>query len=201
MIGRGKEMNDIIITSFATAVFTIIGTYGVDRYKNFKSTNLKRMSILYALNAELMTLKALIKDRKTGFEMTRASFPSTTLSYIPISYNYFSVFDNLSAEFGLINNPGVSKLIISTYIEIKGLFENVKDLGSSAQFIQKLSVTSGIDTKIIEKLIVNENMMLNFLLNEQVPKLLQLIDSCGQEISNERIRIQNTDNFYGFLHS
>ena len=84
-------MNDVVLTSFATAAFTVTCTYGFDRYKNFKNTNLKRLSILNALSAALSTLKALIEDRKKGFEMTKVSFPSSTLAYIPISFNYFSV--------------------------------------------------------------------------------------------------------------
>lgn len=195
---RENKMNDVVLTSFATATFTVACTYGFDRYKNFKSTNMKRLSILNALSAELSTLKTLIEDRKKGFEMTKVSFPSSTLAYIPISFNYFSVFDNLSAEFGLLNNPQVVQLIISTYAEIKGLFDNVKDLGNSARFLQKLSVTPGIETKVVTQLRNNQEQMLYVLLTEQVPMVLQLIDACIQKICKEKVTIQEANGVKGF---
>lgn len=190
-----------LLSSVASAVLTTIGTHGFDRYKNFKNTNLKRISVLNALNAELVTLKDLIEDRKKGVEATIESIPPTTLTYIPISYNYFSVFDNLSTDLGLISTPEVSKKIIVTYIEIKGLFENVKDLGNKALYIHKLSTEPSISLNAILQIRENEEQMMSLLLNKQVPKILQMIDTCVKAISNERERVQNSNGFWGFLCS
>ena len=190
-----------LLSSIVTAVLTAIGTHGFDRYKNFKNTNLKRMSVLNALSAELTSLKVLIENRKKGFEATMETFPPTTLPYIPVSYNYFSVFDNLSTDLGLIKTPEVTKLIITTYIEIKGLFENVKDLGNKALYIHKLSTEPGINPNTILQIRENEEQMLAFLLNEQVPNILQMINTCTQEINTEITRIQNKNGLCGFLNS
>lgn len=203
--GKGYFMSDAVfialLSSVVTAVLTTIGTHGFDRYKNYKNTNLKRMSVLNALNAELTTLKALIEDRKKGFEASLEALPPTTLPYIPISYNYFSVFDNLSTDLGLISTQEVSKLIITTYIEIKGLFENVKDLGNKALYIHKLSTEPGISSNTISQIRGNEEQMMALLLNKQAPKILQMIDTCTKAISNESERVQNSNGFCGFLFS
>lgn len=178
------------LAAFLAAVFTVAGTYGIDRYKKFLDNKQQKLSILSALTAELSSLRHLIEDRKKGFEITKETFPPTTLPYIPISYNYFSVFDNLSSEFGLINAPETTTLIISTYTEIKGLFENVKDLGNKAQILQSLSITPGVNQNIIMAITENLLKMQDFLLSEQVPTVLQLIASCIKTIDNEKEKIQ-----------
>lgn len=178
------------LAAFLAAVFTVAGTYGIDRYKKFLDNKQQKLSILSALTVELSSLRHLIEDRKKGFEITKETFPPTTLPYIPISYNYFSVFDNLSSEFGLINAPETTTLIISTYTEIKGLFENVKDLGNKAQILQSLSITPGVNQNIIMAITENLLKMQDFLLSEQVPTVLQLIASCIKTIDDEKEKIQ-----------
>ena len=178
------------LAAFLAALFTVVGTYGIDRYKKFLDTKQQKLSILSTLTAELSSLKYLIEDRKKGFETTTKTFPPTTLPYIPISYNYFSVFDNLAAEVGLINAPETNTLIISTYTEIKGLFENVKDLGNKAQILQSLSITPGVNQDTIKAITENLLKMQGFVLFEQVPKVLQLITTCIKAIDDEKEKIQ-----------
>lgn len=185
-------MSDTILAAFIAAFFTVAGTYGIDRYKKFLDIKQQKLSILSALTAELSSLKRLIEDRKKGFEITKDTFPPTTLLYIPISYNYFPIFDNLAAEFGLINSPETTTLIISTYAEIKGLFENVKDLGNKAQLLQSLSINPGTNQATIKFITGNLIKMQDVLLSEQVPSVLQLITACIQAIDNEKEKIHNT---------
>ena len=78
------------------------------------------------------------------------------------------------------------------------MFDNVKDLGNSARFLQKLSVTPGIETKVVTQLRNNQEQMLYVLLTEQVPMVLQLIDACIQKICKEKVTIQEANGVKGF---
>ena len=179
-------MNDTLLAAFIAAFLTVFGTYGIDRYKYFVNIKQQKLSILSALIAELSSLRILIEDRRNGFEMVKAVFPPTTLAYIPVSYNYFSIFDNLSAEIGLLNTPETVTLVISTYTEIKGLFDNLKDLGNKAQILHNLSITSGVSQETIKAVKDNQIKMQEVLLSEQVPKMINLIDYCVQTLKNEK---------------
>ncbi len=183
-------MSDTLLAAFLASFLTVAGTYGIDRYKKFLDTKQQNLSILSALSAELSSLKYLIEDRKKNFEAARAALTPKSIVYLPVSYNYFSVFDNLSTEFGLLNAHGSIELIISTYAEVKGLFDSVKDLGNKAQFLQQLSVTPGVSPEVIKIVTENQLKMQDFLLTNQVPKVLQLINDCTQVIDDEKEKLQ-----------
>ena len=186
------------LAAFLAAGFTVTGTIVFDRYKKFKNKNLERISVLNALHADLSTLNDVIIDRKSLIDRVPSSSPERPLTYLPISHNYFSVFDNFSTKVGLINNPGLIKQVIRTYTEVKGLFDDVKSHGNNAVFLKNLLINPPLNKEIIDVVANGQLLMLDNIVTNRVPQTINQINDCIQEINREKETIQRNNNFSGF---
>ncbi len=187
-----------VLKAFIAPIITVTGTIGFDRYKNYKDKNLERISVLNALRADLSSLNEVIHDRKRLIERIPPSSFERSLVYLPISNNYFSVFDNFSTKIGLINNSNLIKQVIRTYTEVKGLFDDVKSYGSNAKFLKNLLINPPPNKELID-VIANEQMrLLDDIITNRVPKIITQINDCIQEIDQEKDTIQKNNNYSGF---
>ncbi|MDY6148918.1 MAG: hypothetical protein SPI35_07890 [Porphyromonas sp.] len=180
-----------LISSFITAFFA----YSFTQYLNFEDKNAERIAILTALQSELSSLLYLIHSREDDFKTYDPSdLPKGSLPYIPITLNYFSVFESLSAKFGLITNSALVSEIIRTYMETKGLFENVKDLEYFAKQSHALIITPPQKFELLDILISFHNGYRESLLEIQIPLVETLIQTCINDINKEKesISLKNT---------
>lgn len=119
--------------ALASAIFSAILTYFISLYKEYKKEIDEQNAVLSAILNELVALYLLILDREDNYEKDCSKNDPNNLKtyyfvYFPITYNYFNVYESLTRKFGSIDNRLLVNNIISTYIDLKGFFENLKDL-------------------------------------------------------------------------
>ncbi len=189
-------IKDLLVVAIAPAIIV----YMFNNYKEFKKQNEERMSVLNALHAELSSLDMLICSREKQFlKCASEGFNSTYYPYIAITLNYFSVFDNLSSKFGLINNQDAIEQIIKCYSEVKGLFDDVKNLEYYAKTISNLSFLANVNQSQNNALINSYHLNLNGIVSVQLPKVKDLIKQSIQCISEEKNKIESKNTIIGFL--
>lgn len=104
---------------------TLIFNQIIDRRKKNKEICM----YLNSLHGEISAILSIIKLRKAEFINSRCmDLENYRFEYIPISYNYCTVYENNSDKIGMIKNKELVHSIIYCYTNLKGLFENVKDL-------------------------------------------------------------------------
>lgn len=137
--------------ALASAIFSAILTYFISLYKEYKKEIDEQNAVLSAILNELVALYLLILDREDNYEKDCSKNDPNNLEtyyfvYFPITYNYFNVYESLTRKFGSIDNRLLVNNIISTYIDLKGFFENLKDLeyyakeGNKTAFFEPYSV-------------------------------------------------------------
>lgn len=196
--------NEIIVSLIkdllVIAVVPAILVYVFSNYKEFKKQNEERLSVLNALRAELSSLDMLICSREEQFlKCASEGFNSTYYPYIAITLNYFSVFDNLSSKFGLINNQDAIEQIIKCYSEVKGLFDDVKNLEYYAKMIVNPRCLANVNQSQNDALINNYHLNLGGIVNVQLPKAKILIKQSVQCIDKEKNKIESKNTVFGFL--
>lgn len=196
--------NEIIVSLIkdllVVAIVPAILVYVFSNYKEFKKQNEERLSILNALHAELSSLDMLICSREEQFlKCASEGLNSTYYPYIAITLNYFSVFDNLSSKFGLINNQDAIEQIIKCYSEVKGLFDDVKNLEYYAKMITNISCLANVDQSQKNALINNYHLNLHGIVSVQLPKVKILIKHSIQRVSEEKNKIESKNTIIGFL--
>lgn len=192
-----------LISALLGSLFTAFLAYFFSKYQKFKEKNEERLSILNAFQSELSSLLSLIYSREKFFISYEPSdLPEGSLPYIPITLNYFNIFENLSAKFGLITNPELVTEIINTYAETKGLFENVKDLEYFAKLSHTLMITPSQDSERRKALVSFHNNYRIFILEDQVPSIKGKINNCINAINREKEIISSKNavkNFFKYF--
>lgn len=187
----GYWIKDFLIVAVAPSVFV----YLFGQYKEFKNRNDERLAVLNALHSELSTLDMLICSREEQYvNFVSNHSEQSFFPYISITLNYFTVFDNISAKFGLINNQVAIENIIKCYAEVKGLFDDVKNLEYYAK--QILTVTNQSQKEIF---INNYRLNIESVVKVQLPKVKHLIKQSIQCINEERIEIESKNTILVFL--
>lgn len=187
----GNLIKDILVFAVAPAIFV----YLFGQFKEFKNRNEERLAVLNALHAELSTLDMLICSREEQYVQVVSNHSNQTFfPYISITLNYFAVFDNMSAKFGLINNQAAIEQIIKCYAEIKGLFDDVKNLEYYAKYIVLF-----YDQSQKEIFISNYRRNLEDIVKVQLPKVKILIKQSKECITKERNRINSKNTIGTFL--
>ena len=185
---------------FVFAAMPAILVYVFGKYKEFKNKNEERISVLSALHAELSSLDMLICSREEQYlEFASEGNKHIFFPYISITLNYFSVFDNISSKFGLINNQDAIELIIKCYIEVKGLFDDVKDLEYYAKRILTFPFEVDATQRYREVLINNYTQNLKNIVDFQLPMVKGLIKQSLQCIEEEKNKIKSKNTLRGFL--
>ena len=137
----------------------------------------------------MIAIQALINVRKNDIlnDVENNSPEETTtysFIYLPTSYNYFTVYDNLSSKLGLIDDKILVTKIICSYADIKGLWENVKDLEFVAKKGMEISISTE-DTSMHKKAILSHYDYVNFILTRQLPIVETAIYDCITHIDKE----------------
>lgn len=185
---------------FVFAAMPAILVYVFGKYKEFKNKNEERISVLSALHAELSSLDMLICSREEQYlEFAYEGNKHIFFPYISITLNYFSVFDNISSKFGLINNQDAIEQIIKCYIEVKGLFDDVKDLEYYAKRILTFPFEVDATQRYREVLINNYTQNLKNIVDFQLPMVKGLIKQSLQCIEEEKNKIKSKNTLRGFL--
>lgn len=187
----GYWIKDFLIVAVAPSIFV----YLFSQYKEFKNRNEERLAVLNALHSELSTLDMLICSREEQYvEFVSNHSEQSFFPYISITLNYFTVFDNICARFGLINNQAAIENIIKCYAEVKGLFDDVKNLEYYAK--QILNVT---DQSQKDLFINNYSSNIESVVKVQLPKVKRLIKQSIQNINDEKHDIESKNTFFVFL--
>ncbi len=187
-------IKDILVLAAAPAILIYI----FNAYKEFRKLNEERLSVLNALHAELTSLYMLICSRENQYlNFDSDDTENTFYPYISITLNYFSVFDNIASKFGLINNQTTSEQIIKCYVEVKGLFDDVKNL----EYYAKMIVNTTSQTNVNQKaaLINSYTLNLRSIVYGQLPKAKVLIKQSIQCINDEKNKIESNNTILGFL--
>lgn len=187
-------IKDILVLAAAPAIFIYI----FNAYKEFRKLNEERLSVLIALHAELTSLDMLICSRENQYlNFDSDDTENIFYPYISITLNYFSVFDNIASKFGLINNQTTIEQIIKCYVEVKGLFDDVKNL----EYYAKMIVNTTSQTNVNQKaaLINSYTLNLRSIVYGQLPKAKVLIKQSIQCINDEKNKIESNNTILGFL--
>jgi hypothetical protein len=187
-------IKDILVLAAAPAILIYI----FNAYKEFRKLNEERLSVLNALHAELTSLYMLICSRENQYlNFDSDDTENTFYPYISITLNYFSVFDNIASKFGLINNQTTIEQIIKCYVEVKGLFDDVKNL----EYYAKMIVNTTSQTNVNQKaaLINSYTLNLRSIVYGQLPKAKVLIKQSIQCINDEKNKIESNNTILGFL--
>ena len=191
---------NLIKNQMFIAIVSAVLVYEFNKYKEFKNKNEERRSVLNALQAELSSLNLLICNREEQFsQFVTDESKNKFCPYIPITLNYFSVFDNISFRFGLIKNREVIEKLIKCYTEIKGLFDNVKDLEYHAKMVLNIKIQSDYNKNYLNALIQTHRFYVTCIVNEQLPMVKRLIEETIQCIDDERSTIESKNSFSCFL--
>ena len=141
----------------------------------------------------------MISVRKEEFELQDPNNAETyCFVYFPVSYNYFTIFDNSTTKIECLENVGLINLIICSYADIKGLFENLKDSAKTSQEFEKYNFNNAYNKKIRQLIFTHYNYA-KFILEKQVPTIEKVIDELIQNIENELL-IQNKNTIIAFLN-
>ncbi len=190
-------MSDALATSIATLAAAIIGAILHDCLSSSKESNRikqEKIDILHSLRSELIAIQALINARKDDIlNNMNANLPEKTESYsfiyLPITYNYFTVYDGLATKLGMIDDKNLVNRIICSYADIKGLWENVKDL----EFIAKKGIDISISvegTSIHKKAISTHYNYVDFIIHQQLPMVEKVIVDCISQIDKELLKLK-----------
>ena len=170
-----------------------------NKYNEYKNKNEERLSVLNALHAELTSLDKLIKSREEQFlEFASQNSTKTFFPYVSITLDYFPVFDNMSSKFGLINNQAAIEQIIKCYTEIKGLFDDVKDLEYYAKLIVNPVYQVNINHSHESAIIKTYRLNLECIVNDRLPMVKGLIKNSLQCINDEKSIIKSKNTVLGF---
>lgn len=197
-----KQVTNIVIQlilCLLSAMLVAYFTYIFNKYQSFKEKNEVRLSVLSALSAELTELLSLISSREKSFLEDVDNGNESPFSYIPISLNYFSVYENISTKFGLIKNQDLIKIIIRTYSETKGLFEDVKNLEYLSKKGYGLFVESPKSYEQLNIIITDHKFSVDYIIKTRVPMVKDQISNCIKTIEAEKQLIKSKNTFMNYL--
>lgn len=184
------NISDALLAAVIGASITVWFSYKQEKFR----TKQEKIDILHSLKSELLAIQALINVRKNDIlNNMEANSPKKTTSYsfiyLPVTYNYFTVYDGLAPKLGMIDDKNLVNRIICSYADIKGLWENVKDL----EFIAKKGVDISLSvegTSIHKKAISTHYNYVNFILHRQLPVVERVIADCISHIDTELLNLK-----------
>lgn len=171
-------------------VFTSIITTGIGLCSNIifdwlKRNNLKTITsrhIITSLIADLNSKKDLINSRLKDFQTNHTdNLDNYTFVYFPIRSNYFSVFESITNKLGYINDETLKINIITTYTEIKGLFDSMQALEDISKEAQHLLKTPA-NENYLKLLAANHSWYANKIIDEMLPYIMNKMDNLENEL-------------------
>ena len=182
------------LTAVASAIFTATLTYIISLYSNYKKSLDEQIAVLSAILNEILSLYSLISVREQDYENTYSQCNPDNLEkyyflYFPITYNYFNIYESQTSKFGSITNRLLVNDIICTYIDLKGFFENVKDLEYYAKEGDKIAFYQPKSLNHVKIAHVHYSYATS-LKNEQLPKIKNILLQTSQKLKNEITAIE-----------
>ena len=162
--------------------------------KRLIESNKKKIDILHSLKAELIAIKALIAARKQDILKCMAINPPEEVSnykfiYLPVTYSYFEVYNNSASKLGIIDDKQLIVRLICGYADIKGLWENIKDL----EYYSKKGIEISINNKDIllhQTAVQTHYHYINQIIFEQLPNVEKVINDCINHIDLELSKLR-----------
>ena len=134
----------ILSNAIVVSLVAVIATYWFNECSAKKRQKEKKKGLLRALLTEVNALSVLIAVRKRAFVIPdKDNIANYNFTYLPVSYSYWTVYESRCAELGIIDNHELIDRIIRTYVDVKGLFENLKDLVGNTRSIMRRCIGIG----------------------------------------------------------
>lgn len=175
------DITETIITSFIATTVALIVTMWRENVKEKQ----QHVAYLHSILAEVNSLIALISVRKDEFVLQdRNDVESYQFVYFPTSYNYFNVYESTVSEIGMVNNVALRKRIICSYADVKGLFENIRDIEDISKMYESLMLTNKDSVDKI-RMVEIHYWYCDRTLNAQVPMVQRVLDTLKTELETE----------------
>lgn len=128
-----------IDNAIVPSIIAVVVTHCLNMYNNWKRKKEKRINLLNGFLGEILAIQGLIQVRKEDFELQDFhNIHEYRFYYLPTTYNYFTVYESCAQYLGDIDNQSLQQLIIKNYVDLKGLFENIRDLGKQSIEFNKI---------------------------------------------------------------
>lgn len=113
----------VLFTPILTIAVTFFGWY----FKQIYDLKEKRKSLLLMLLSELQVLYDMgcMREQDISLQKNNSNGEIYLIPYLPISSNYFLVYESNIANIGIINNADLVSEIIQIYAELKGLVDSL----------------------------------------------------------------------------
>ena len=175
------NITNTIITSFIATIVTILVKMWHDRVEEKQ----QQITYLQSILSEVNALISLLKVRKDEFELQdRNDVVHYEFVYFLTSYNYFNVYEGMVSKIGKVKNVALRERIICSYIDIKGLFENVKDIENISKMYESLMLTNK-DSADKARMVEIHYLYCDRTLNVQVPMVQKVLDTLRLELEQE----------------
>lgn len=175
----------IFSNAIVVSLVAVMATYWFNECSAKKRQKEKKKGLLRALLTEVNALSVLIAVRKRAFVIPdKDNIDNYNFTYLPVSYSYWTVYESRCAELGIIENHELTDRIIRTYVEVKGLFENLKDLADCARQYTSYVINDSTNSMVL-KLIDAHHSYCLLILTQQVPMVEGLLSELASELENE----------------
>lgn len=176
------QVNLIIVTATITTGIGLCANILFEWYKRNNLKTITRRHIMTSLIADLEAKKDLINSRLDDFKNFETdNLENYSFVYFPIRSNYFSVFESITNKLGYIDNDILKKNIITTYAEIKGLFDSVQALEDISKQAQQLLKTPD-NEKYLLLFATNHRFYANKILTQMLPNVKNKMDALENDL-------------------
>ena len=182
MVTEQIQINIIIVTATITTVIGLLFNIIFEHYKISGIKYMEKNHIATSLIADLEAKKVLINSRLDDFKNLEIdNLENYSFIYFPIRSNYFSVFENITNKLGYINDNTLKKNIITTYSEIKGLFDSVQELENISKQAHQLLKTPD-NEKYLLLLATNHRFYANKILTKMLPNVIGKMNALENDL-------------------
>ncbi len=173
-----------IVTVGLSILVSIITSYITTKIRLKVEKRVKRKAVLNAIYAEVDCLLNLITDRADM--LNNIDRDKAALATLPLSQNYFSVYEKNAGDLSVLSSNELVKDIISTYMETKGLFDDVKGFSDHSMEIKKIIGNNGGNlAKDNSVFIQDQNMYLISIMDNRIPKVVSLLGGVKNKLQKE----------------
>lgn len=170
---QNNLLTSMLLTAILTGICSCLAQLAANHCNNCAINKKKRITLLQTLLANFIEINKILESRR---EEISDNYKNTNMSnysfqYFPIKSDYFVVSDAALLDLGCLVDENLRNEIISTQMELKGLFDSVSalsDISQRAMDIKNLRNTEDKEyvlglannhhqyaTKIIEKIYPN----------------------------------------------
>lgn len=175
---------NLIAQALISIFVFVVGHYIKQIIDNKKASSRKRKAILSSLIAETECLLHLIQTRLEAAKKVKNDVKAFVT--IPITGDYFRIFDSVAADLSVLNSNKLAIKAIQTYMETKGLFDDVKWFSTNAFELKRgLVLVNGNVTPLINGYIESQIIYYDEIVNDRAPKACQRLEELIQDLKAE----------------